>query len=40
MEAKEAVKSVIKWLDENQAGFIKMSDQIWETPELAFQEFK
>lgn len=40
MEAKEAVKSVFKWLDENQTGFMKMSDQIWETPELAFKEFK
>ena len=33
-------KEIIDWLDEYQATFTEMSDQIWQTPELAYQEFK
>jgi aminobenzoyl-glutamate utilization protein B len=31
---------LIQWLDDNQQPFIELSDAIWETPEVAWQEFK
>jgi len=37
---KQSAQEIIKWLDENQAVFTGMSDQIWQTPEIAYQEFK
>jgi aminobenzoyl-glutamate utilization protein B len=40
MAIKESSKSIIDWLDENQISFIKMADQIWATPEVAWKEFK
>ena len=33
-------QSVIDWLNENAPRFTAMSDAIWDTPELAFKEFK
>jgi aminobenzoyl-glutamate utilization protein B len=40
MDKSESAQLVINWLDKNQAQFIEMSDQIWQSPELAFKEFK
>jgi aminobenzoyl-glutamate utilization protein B len=37
---KQSAQEIIQWLDENQAVFTDMSDQIWQTPEIAYQEFK
>jgi aminobenzoyl-glutamate utilization protein B len=31
---------IIAWLDENQARFINLAEQIWQTPEVAWREFK
>jgi aminobenzoyl-glutamate utilization protein B len=36
--AKEK-KYVLQWLEENTARFTEMSDQIWETPEIMWEEF-
>jgi len=33
-------QDIIAWLDANLAPFIRMADEIWANPELAFQEFK
>lgn len=33
-------QDVVDWLEENQALFTNLSDEIWANPELAFQEFK
>ncbi|MCL4561438.1 MAG: M20 family metallopeptidase [Chloroflexi bacterium] len=33
-------QDVIHWLEENQAPFIRMADEIWENPEIALQEYK
>jgi len=40
METSKPAQEIIDWLDENQAAFTGMSDQIWQTPEIAYQEFK
>jgi len=40
MDISESAQLVINWLDKNQSQFIEMSDQIWQSPELAFKEFK
>jgi aminobenzoyl-glutamate utilization protein B len=40
MKHEHAARAVIEWLDANQADFIKMADQIWAKPELAFEEFE
>ena len=37
---KQSAQGIINWLEKNQSVFTMMSDQIWQTPELAFQEFK
>jgi aminobenzoyl-glutamate utilization protein B len=36
----ESAQVVIDWLDQNQSPFVEMANQIWESPELAWQEFK
>jgi aminobenzoyl-glutamate utilization protein B len=33
-------QDVIRWLEANRARFTAVSDEIWATPEIAFQEFK
>ncbi len=40
MDENKAAQQVIDWLDQNQAPFIHMADQIWSTPELGLKEFK
>lgn len=40
MDENVAAQQVIDWLDQNQAPFIHMADQIWATPELGLKEFK
>jgi aminobenzoyl-glutamate utilization protein B len=40
MENMAPAKDVVQWLEANQSEFINMADQIWATPELAYQEFK
>jgi len=40
MENKPPEENIIQWLETNQSDFIKMADQIWAVPELAYQEFK
>jgi aminobenzoyl-glutamate utilization protein B len=40
MNTESQAQEIIQWLDENQANFTGMSDQIWHTPEIAYQEFK
>lgn len=40
MPLNESVKEIIHWLDKNQSPFIEMADQIWQTPEIAWREFK
>ena len=37
---KQSAQGIINWLKENQSEFTAMSDQIWQTPEVAYQEFK
>jgi aminobenzoyl-glutamate utilization protein B len=34
----EEKKALLKWLDENMIRFIQMSDQIWEKPEIGWEE--
>ena len=36
----ESAQVVIDWLDQNQSPFVEMANQIWESPELAWEEFK
>jgi aminobenzoyl-glutamate utilization protein B len=36
----ESAQVVIDWLDQNQSPFVEMANQIWDSPELAWQEFK
>jgi len=38
MVVEEKRKAIINWLDENAAGFLQMSDQIWENPEIYWEE--
>jgi aminobenzoyl-glutamate utilization protein B len=33
-------KDILNWIEQNQAEYIKMSDEIWENPEIALKEFK
>ncbi len=40
MDASKSVQEVIQWLDAHQPDFTDMSDQIWRTPEVAWEEFK
>ncbi len=40
MNTNKSLQSIINWLDENQKFFTAMADQIWRTPEVAWQEFK
>jgi len=40
MEKSASYQAVMGWLEENKSDFIQMADQIWENPELAWQEFK
>ena len=40
MQNKEAKQQVIQHLDENTPSFSRMSDEIWEYPELAWEEFR
>lgn len=40
MNKNNSAEAIIQWLDENQARFTDMSDQIWSNPELALKEFK
>ncbi|MFN2236752.1 MAG: amidohydrolase, partial [Anaerolineales bacterium] len=37
---KQSTQGIINWLEENQSVFTAMSDQIWQNPEVAYQEFK
>jgi aminobenzoyl-glutamate utilization protein B len=37
---EQSAQAIINWLEENQSIFTVMSDQIWQTPEVAYQEFK
>jgi len=37
---KQSAQEIIDWLNKNQAVFTRMSNQIWQTPEIAYQEFK
>ncbi len=39
MDITQSKQAALEWLEENQADFNAMADQIWATPELAFQEF-
>jgi aminobenzoyl-glutamate utilization protein B len=39
MSIQAEKQAMIKWLDENASRFTKISDDIWETPELAYKEF-
>ena len=36
----QAKQQIVAWLDEHQARFIAMADEIWANPELGFREFK
>jgi len=36
----ETTKYLVDWIEGNQSDFTEMSNSIWETPELAFKEFK
>jgi len=38
MVVEEKRKAIINWLDDNAAGFLQMSDQIWENPEIYWEE--
>jgi aminobenzoyl-glutamate utilization protein B len=38
--APESVRAVDSWLDQNRSHFIKIADQIWSNPEVAWHEFK
>jgi aminobenzoyl-glutamate utilization protein B len=40
MIAGKSTQEVIQWLDQNQSQFIKIADQIWQYPELAWKEFR
>lgn len=40
MDTNKSAQKIINWLDENRKPFIEMADQIWRTPEVAWQEFK
>ncbi len=40
MDTNKSAQKIINWLNENQTNFIEMADQIWRTPEVAWQEFK
>ncbi len=40
MKNEESARVVVKWLENHQAKFIEMADQIWASPELAFEEHK
>jgi aminobenzoyl-glutamate utilization protein B len=40
MNTNKSTQAVINWLDQNQAQFAAMADQIWRAPELAWREFK
>ena len=40
MGHRRSQKEILNWLETNQDDFIRMADQIWATPELAFQEFE
>jgi len=40
MATHESSQTVFDWIDQNQTQFTAMSDQIWATPELAYQEFR
>jgi aminobenzoyl-glutamate utilization protein B len=33
-------KDIFNWIEQNQADYTKMSDEIWENPEIALKEFK
>ncbi|MCJ7623363.1 MAG: amidohydrolase [Anaerolineaceae bacterium] len=33
-------QDILQWLDDNQVRFTKISDKIWENPEIALKEFK
>jgi aminobenzoyl-glutamate utilization protein B len=39
MSLKNDKRELIKWIGENRAIFIEMSDQIWENPEILWEEF-
>ena len=38
MAVDEKKKVLLKWLDENVTSFTQMSDQIWENPEISWEE--
>ena len=40
MEIKQPTQATIQWINENQAIFTEMADQIWRNPEIAWHEFK
>jgi len=40
MNTSKSTREVVSWLDQNQSPLIEMADQIWETPELGWKEFK
>jgi aminobenzoyl-glutamate utilization protein B len=40
MDTNKAAHEIIHWLEENQTTYSEMADQIWATPEVAWQEFK
>ena len=39
MSLDKEKKELLQWLDENASSFIDMSDQIWENPEVMWEEF-
>ena len=39
MGLDEEKKELLQWLDENAPRFINMSDQVWENPEIMWEEF-
>jgi aminobenzoyl-glutamate utilization protein B len=38
MAVDEKKKALLNWLDENAADFFRMADQIWENPEISWEE--
>jgi aminobenzoyl-glutamate utilization protein B len=40
MKMNESAQSIVNWLDQNQAQFTAMADEIWRNPEVAWKEFQ
>ena len=39
MPSPDTLQSIVNWLEQNQAPYIAIADQIWNKPELAWKEF-